>query len=102
MEDIRWSYDPRTKELDVWDSEQGRIGHYERHGEEGYRNCAQGRLYKINNEKRKLDSIHASMYSDRPFAFGDQEKWAAEVRLEAQKALEAYYEPYLIHWQLTF
>lgn len=45
MSDLRWSFDARTLELDVWDSKGGTIQHYSRCGAEGYFNCSQGRIY---------------------------------------------------------
>lgn len=104
--DIRWSYDPRTKELDIWDSNDGRIGHYERHGQDGYVNCAQGRLHELHSVKKGktkvLDSVSATIYGDRPFAKLSEEEKAEEVREQGKRALMLHYEPYPIHWQLTF
>jgi hypothetical protein len=57
MKDIRWSYNPETKELDVWDSLDGRIGHYERTGQKGFKTNVAGRI----NGTRGL------IYGNRPF-----------------------------------
>lgn len=45
MSDLRWSFDSRTDELDVWDSKNGTIQHYDRCGADGYVYCSQGRIY---------------------------------------------------------
>ncbi len=58
MSDLRWSYDPRTDELDVWDPQDDRIGHFERTGYDGYEFCAQGRI----TESFK------TIYGDRPYS----------------------------------
>lgn len=78
----RWSYDPRTDELDVWDSENNRIQHYHRCGEDGYLNCSQGRL---------LGATVVSIYGNRPYAFSEEEKYySRNIREAAKKKVEEY------------
>lgn len=66
-----WSYDPRTDTLDVWDSKEGREGHYEHVGYEGYRYCAQGRLY---------DGAYGIIYNSRPIESFDPESSPETIR----------------------
>lgn len=104
--DIRWSYDPRTNELDVWDSNDGRISHYDRHGMDGYKYCAQGRLKELHSVKKGktkvLDGISATIYGDRPMTLGDSEVASEITRSQGQFALNQHYHPHPVHWQLTF
>lgn len=80
----RWSYDPRTNKIDVWDSENNRIQHYDRTGQDGYVYCAQGRI---------LDDDEASIYGNRPIKDEVETDYAGilspdEIRVRGQKALE--------------
>ena len=106
MKDIRWSYDSRTGLLDVWDSKNGRISHFDRCGFNGYEFCAQGRVIEINQTvkgEEKLHSIDASIYGDRPIESVSMSKENAQsLREEAKRQIELHYEPYPVHWQLTF
>jgi hypothetical protein len=88
--DIRWSYNPLTQELDVWDSQDGSIGHFQRTGYEGLTGCAQGRVSIITD-----DAIMAVIYGNRPMSWdkpirpGDySEEEADAIRDDAKRALE--------------
>lgn len=81
----RWSYDQRTKELDVWDDEGGRLDHYRRVGDDGYRYCAQGRIYP---------GRYNTIYGNRPMELNgdfviDPDEYAAFLT-EAQKFVEIW------------
>jgi hypothetical protein len=84
MKDIRWSYNPETKTLDVWDSEDGRIGHYERTGQEGFKTNVAGRI----------SGTRGLIYGNRPFALDNKpirDYNAEEVQAifaEAKEAVE--------------
>ena len=79
MSDLRWSYDTRTDELDVWDSENNRIQHFDRCGFEGYEYCFQGRIY--------ADEVW--IYRDRPIR---DELNIDDNREKAKAAVEQYIE----------
>lgn len=82
MED-RWSYDPRSGVLDVWDSQDNRVQHFDRAGQEGYWYCAQGRL----------EEGYLTVYGNRPMCKKGQlnaDLEPKEVRVEGKKRLEEY------------
>lgn len=75
-----WSFDPRTDKLDVWDSNEGREGHFQRTGNEGYIFCAQGRLYP---------GRYGLIYNNRPYKDTDDHK-ADDVRAEGLARMKAH------------
>lgn len=81
MNDLRWSFNPVDGSLDVWDSEQGRTGHYERHGSRGYREHAQGRIYP---------GRYWTIYVNRPIAGTEAEQVA--IRERAKQAVTTWAE----------
>ena len=83
MSDLRWSFDARTEELEVWDSENGKIQHYDKCGAEGYFNCSQGRIY-LN------DAIF--IYGNRPTPTKDSGINAEQLKRKAKEAVIQYLE----------
>jgi len=80
MSDLRWSFDSRTEELEVWDSQGGRVQHFDKCGAEGYFYCSQGRIYVD-------DTIY--IYGNRPMRDGNGVK-PEELKKKAKEAVIQY------------
>lgn len=89
MSDLRWSFDSRTSELDVWDSEDGRIQHLDRHGREGFLYAAQGRIYP----NFETNSALCMIYGNRPYSRDDGSEHD-QLRQTAKEAVNYYLDAY--------
>ena len=91
MTEFRWSYDPRTGELEVWVVKDERPSHYEKFGEDGYRFCAQGRIYADDEKGATLQfyTTRPLCKPDHPLAY-DGCRMPHDVRLEALDVMRDY------------
>jgi len=86
----KWSFDPRTKEIQVWKVDGMARGavpqHYDVTGDEGYRYCSQGRLIVAKRMRGRAAAAWAKVvqYVERPFENNEK------VRGEARWALTNY------------
>lgn len=89
LKEWRWSYDPDTTNLQVWEVENGYPGHYDMTGQQGMYKCVQGRVYLLP------DRVDTFYWKGRPLQVTDPEE-RAELQSDGWRAIQNWIDEHKI------